>query len=100
MSKLGWLHPCRCTLAKNMIVVSLLTGALALSTLLLAGLIFGQRRQSLAFATILALLSLAAGWVSETMLKRKVWEPLSELTRIMATVTRDRNYGIRVAPVG
>ena len=60
-----------------------------------------QRRQSfLIFACILLLLSLGVGWISDTLLRRKIWKPLSELTRVMAKVTRARDYAVRVSTSG
>ena len=60
-----------------------------------------QRRQDLLIlAAVLVLLSLGVGWLSDILLARKIWKPLSELTKVMAQVTRERNYAVRVATSG
>ena len=51
-------------------------------------------------AVILILLSFAAGWISDILLKRKICKRLSELTGSMARVTREQDYTVHVVPIG
>ncbi len=59
-----------------------------------------RRRGLLITAAILFLLSLGVGFVSGTLMKRKIWQPLSELARSMAKVTRERDYTVRIPVLG
>ena len=51
-------------------------------------------------AAVLILLSFAAGWIADLLLKRKTCKRLSELTGSMAKVTREQDYAVRVVTAG
>jgi len=49
---------------------------------------------------LLTLLAFGVGWFSNILRKRKICKRLSALTRIMAKVTREQDYTVRVATAG
>jgi len=49
---------------------------------------------------LLILLAFVAGWLSDILLKRKICKRLSVLTKVMAKVTREQDYTVRVTTAG
>ncbi|HUI84469.1 MAG TPA: response regulator [Candidatus Binatia bacterium] len=59
-----------------------------------------RRRNLLVLDAILLVVSLAIGWLSGSLLQRKISQPLSDLTRAMQNVTAGHNFHTRVAISG